>query len=382
MLSMTGYGKGEYIEGGLELTVEIKTVNNRYLDVSVKSPRIFAAYEDVIRTTVRKKLTRGHADVFVSLKDKRERPTALSVDLALAKAYISAAQALKAENPDLPDDVTLSSVLRYPDVLKQEDTPTLDEELTKALDSALNIALDKLNEMRAVEGQKLKEDMLSRVATIENLVAEISARAPQIAQEYREKLTARVKEYLDGAQIDESRLLTEVAVFTDKSNIDEELTRLKSHIEQFRSIAEEGIVGRKLDFLVQEFNREANTTCSKSNDVTITRAGLALKNEIEKSANKYKILNKRKGIDKQMKHVLLAVSGPSGVGKGTMVKTIIARRSDVVESVSCTTRPPREGEVHGKHYFFLSREEFERRIQEDDFLEYDEHGLLLILASG
>ena len=282
MLSMTGYGKGEYIEGGLELTVEIKTVNNRYLDVAIKSPRIFAAYEDVIRTTVRKKLTRGHADVFVSVKDKRERPTALSVDLALAKAYISAAKALKAENPDLPDDITLSSVLRYPDVLKQEDTPTLDEELTKALDVALNIALDKLNEMRAVEGQKLKEDMLARVATIESLVTEISARAPQIAQEYRDKLTARVKEYLDGTQIDESRLLTEVAVFTDKSNIDEELTRLRSHIEQFRSIAEEGIVGRKLDFLVQEFNLEANTTCSKSNDVTITRAGLALKNEIEK----------------------------------------------------------------------------------------------------
>ncbi len=282
MLSMTGYGKGEYIEGGLELTVEIKTVNNRYLDASIKAPRIFAAYEDVIRATVRKKLTRGHADVFVSVKDKRERPTALTVDIALAKAYISAAQALKAEAPDLPDDVTLSSVLRYPDVLKQEDTPTLDEELTKALDIALNIALDKLNEMRAVEGQKLKEDMLSRVATIEALVTEISQRAPIIAQEYREKLTARVKEYLDGAQIDESRLLTEVAVFTDKSNIDEELTRLRSHIEQFRSIAEEGIVGRKLDFLVQEFNREANTTCSKSNDVTITRAGLALKNEIEK----------------------------------------------------------------------------------------------------
>ena len=282
MLSMTGYGKGEYIEGGLELTVEIKTVNNRYLDVSIKSPRIFAAYEDVIRTTVRKKLTRGHADVFVSVKDKRERPTALTVDLALAKAYISAAQALKAENPNLPDDVTLSSVLRYPDVLKQEDAPSLDEELTKALDVALNAALDKLNEMRAVEGQKLKEDMLARVATIENLVAEISTRAPKIAQEYREKLTARVKEYLEGTQIDESRLLTEVAVFTDKSNIDEELTRLRSHIEQFRSIAEEGIVGRKLDFLVQEFNREANTTCSKSNDVTITRAGLALKNEIEK----------------------------------------------------------------------------------------------------
>ena len=282
MLSMTGYGKGEYAENGLELTCEIKTVNNRYLDVSVKAPRIFAAYEDVIRNTIRKKLTRGHADVFISFKDKRERPTSLAVDIPLASSYIAAAKALKAAHPELPDDITLSSVLRYPEVLKQEDSQSLDEEMTKALDAALNIALDKLNEMRLIEGEKLKEDMLSRVKTIETLVGEISTRAPMIAQEYREKLTARVKEYLENANIDEARLLTEVAVFTDKSNIDEELTRLRSHIEQFRSIAEEGIVGRKLDFLVQEFNREANTTCSKSNDVTITRAGLALKNEIEK----------------------------------------------------------------------------------------------------
>ena len=282
MLSMTGYGKGEYIEGGLELTCEIKTVNNRYLDVSIKAPRIFAAYEDVIRNTIRKKLTRGHADVFISLKDKREKETSLAPDLALAASYVAAATALKEAFPDLPNDVTLSSVLRYPEVLKQEDVTSLDEEMTNALDVALNIALDKLNEMRLIEGEKLKEDMLSRVKTIEDLVAEISTRAPLVAAEYREKLTARVKEYLADVKMDEGRLLTEVAVFTDKSNIDEELTRLHSHIEQFRSIAEEGIVGRKLDFLVQEFNREANTTCSKSNDVTITRAGLALKNEIEK----------------------------------------------------------------------------------------------------
>ncbi len=282
MLSMTGYGKGEYAEGGLELTCEIKTVNNRYLDVSIKAPRIFAAYEDVIRNTIRKKLTRGHADVFISFKDKRERPTALAVDIALAGSYVAAAKALKEAFPDLTDDVTLSSVLRYPDVLKQEDSQSLDEEMTKALDTALNIALDKLNEMRLVEGEKLKADMLARVDTIEGIVGEIAQRAPLIAKEYREKLTARVQEYLDGANIDESRLLTEVAVFTDKSNIDEELTRLRSHIEQFRAIANEGIVGRKLDFLVQEFNREANTTCSKSNDVAITRAGLNLKNEIEK----------------------------------------------------------------------------------------------------
>ena len=282
MLSMTGYGKGEYSEGGIELTCEIKTVNNRYLDVSIKAPRIFAAYEDVIRTTVRKKLTRGHADVFISLKDKRERPTALVTEMALAASYVAAAKAMKEAFPFLTDDVTLSSVLRYPEVLKQEDAQALDEELTAALQSALLQALEKLNEMRVVEGEKLKADMLARVETIEGLVGEITSRAPAIAKEYREKLTARVREYLEKVPVDEGRLLNEVAVYADKTNIDEELTRLRSHIEQFRSICEEGIVGRKLDFLVQEFNREANTTCSKSNDVNITRAGLALKNEIEK----------------------------------------------------------------------------------------------------
>ena len=282
MLSMTGYGKGAYAEGGLELICEIKTVNSRYLDVSIKAPRVFVAYEDVIRTTIRKKLTRGHADLYVSLKDKRERVSTLTTDLQLANSYVQAARTLKEAFPDLVDDVTLTSVLRYPEVLKQEDTVTLDEEMTKALDIALNQALDNLNAMRLVEGEKLKEDMLSRLNTIEILVEEIAQRAPQIAKEYREKLTLRVKEALEHVPVDEGRLFTEVAVFTDKSNIDEELTRLRSHIEQFRDIAKEGIVGRKLDFLVQEFNREANTTCSKSNDVTITRAGLALKNEIEK----------------------------------------------------------------------------------------------------
>ena len=283
MRSMTGYGKGEYSADGVELTCEIKTVNNRYLDVSVKAPRIFAAYEEVIRATVRKKLTRGHADVFVSLKDKRERATSLSCDLAVAGAYVAAAEQLKAAFPQLENDLTLSAVLRYPEVLKQEEeTQGLDETLTAALENGLNGALDSLNEMREIEGEKLKADMLARVKTIEELVGQISTRAPLISKEYKDKLTARVKEYLEGTAIDEGRILNEVAVFTDKSNIDEELTRLRSHIGQFREICKETVVGRKLDFLVQEFNREANTTCSKSNDVEITRAGLALKNEIEK----------------------------------------------------------------------------------------------------
>ena len=282
MLSMTGYGKGTYNDGELELTCEMKTVNNRYLDISMKAPRIFAAYEETAKGIVREKLTRGHADVFISFKDKREKPTALTADLALAASYIEAANALKEKFPTLPDDITVSTVLRYPEVLKQEETQSLDETLIAALKTALGAALDNLNQMRLAEGEKLKEDMLTRMQVIENLVEQISARAPLVAEEYRQKLTARVKEYLDGAAIDENRLLTEVAVFADKSNIDEELTRLRSHIQQFRAICKEGVVGRKLDFLVQEFNREANTTCSKSNDVEITRLGLALKNEIEK----------------------------------------------------------------------------------------------------
>ena len=282
MLSMTGYGKGSYEEGGLELTCEIKTVNNRYLDVSVKAPRIFAAYEEVIRTQVREKLTRGHADLFISFKDKREKPSALTVDAVLAASYVAAAEELKKQFPGVKDDLTLTAVLRYPEVLKQEDAQSLDEQMITALKHALNLALESLNVMRFIEGEKLKADMLSRVDTIQDLVEKISVRAPLVAAAYREKLTARIKEYLDGVTVDENRLLTEVAVFTDKSNIDEELTRLRSHIEQFRDICKEGVVGRKLDFLVQEFNREANTTCSKSNDVEITRLGLALKNEIEK----------------------------------------------------------------------------------------------------
>ncbi len=282
MWSMTGYGKGAYDQGGIELTCEIKTVNNRYLDVSIKAPRLFAAYEEVVRSLVKEKLTRGHADLFISLKDKREKNATLATDMALASSYVAAAKALKVAFPDLTDDITLSSVLRYPEVLKSEDTQTLDEELVLALTSAVKAALENLNAMRKIEGEKLQADMLSRMQEIERLVEKVSVRAPLVAAAYKERLTNRVKEYLDGANIDESRILTEVAVFTDKSNIDEELTRLRSHIEQFRSICQEDVVGRKLDFLVQEFNREANTTCSKSNDVEITKLGLALKNEIEK----------------------------------------------------------------------------------------------------
>lgn len=282
MLSMTGYGKGEYKNGGIELSVEIKTVNNRYLDVSVKAPKLFVSYEDVIRSRIREKITRGHLDVYINLTDKREKQKTMYVDLAKASAYLQAVEEIKENFPDLLNDVTVVSLLKYPDILKEEESSSLDDELLTALYSALDTALLKLNEMRKTEGEKLKKDMLSRMRTIETLVVRISERAPLVAENYKIRLKERMENYLKEIPVDEAKLLNEVAVFADKSNIDEELTRLQSHIAQFRDISESEIVGRKLDFLVQEFNRETNTVCSKSNDLAITQMGLNLKNEIEK----------------------------------------------------------------------------------------------------
>lgn len=281
MFSMTGYGRGEYKQGGLEVTAEVKTVNNRYLDVSLKCPRILAAYEDVLRTVVREKLSRGHADVFISFTDKRENRAAMTVDLQAAKAWVGMAEQLKAAFPEIENDVTLSFLMRQQDVLKQEDL-SCDEELAEGAKAALSAALDKLNAMRKTEGEKLAKDMLSRVDVVESLVAKVKERAPLVASDYKKRLEEKIKNYLNDVNYDVGRLLTEVAVFTDKSNIDEELTRLGSHIAQFREIASADLVGRRLDFLVQEFNRETNTICSKSNDIVITKLGLELKNEIEK----------------------------------------------------------------------------------------------------
>ena len=282
MFSMTGYGKGEYKEGGIELTVEIKTVNNRYLDVSVKSPKSFNCYEETVRSLVRGSLSRGHADVFIGFTDRRERALRLAVDENAARAYVEAARRVKALFPDIPDDFTLTALLRSGDVLRAEEEGGEDEQVGQALAAAVSAALEKLNAMRAVEGEKLAADMLARMDTIEGLVANIAARAPLVAEHYRTKLTERMREALADLPVDEARILSEAAVFADKCNIDEELTRLRSHISQFRSICREARVGRKLDFLVQEFNREANTICSKSNDIAVTNAALALKNEIEK----------------------------------------------------------------------------------------------------
>lgn len=279
---MTGYGRGEYKDGGVELCVEVKTVNNRYLDVAVRAPRIFTAFEDVIRSAVREKLTRGHADVFVSFSDKRRKERTIYLDEGAAQAYAEAARKIHSLFPDAENDFSVTNILRFPDVISQDEVSSADEECLNALKTALSSALDNLNAMRSAEGEKLEKDMLSRVDVIDGDVKEIEKRAPAVVENYKSKLDAKIKKILESTEIDEARILTEVALFADKSNIDEEITRLHSHISQFKEICKEKLVGRKLDFLVQEFNRETNTICSKSNDTAITKIALAMKNEIEK----------------------------------------------------------------------------------------------------
>ena len=281
MKSMTGYGRSTVSEGGIELTAEVKSVNNRFLDLSVKSPRIFLSREETVRAAVRRFITRGHVDVYLSYTDRRERVKNYAVDTGVARAYFQAAQVLKEVLPGVPDDTSLTFYLRQPDVVRAEENGEADEALLALLDRALEEALASLAQMRQKEGERLKEDLLSRMDTIENLTRAIASRAPLVTKEYREKLTERITEYLAG-KVDETRILTEAAVFADKCNIDEELTRLFSHIKAFREICALDQVGRKLDFLVQEFNRECNTICSKSSDKEVTALALDMKNYIEK----------------------------------------------------------------------------------------------------
>ena len=281
MKSMTGYGRGVSSENGVELTAEVKSVNNRFLDLSVKCPRIFLAEEERIRSAVRRYVTRGHVDVYISFSDKREKEKTYSVDSSVALAYQRAAKRLRELMPDVEDDTSLTFYLRLPEVVRAEESGEADETLIRALDKALEAALVSLTGMREKEGERLKADLLARVDTIESLTDSIAERAPLVAKEYREKLTERIGEYLTG-KVDETRILTEAAVFADKCNIDEELTRLGAHIKAFRDICKLDEVGRKLDFLIQEFNRECNTICSKSNDKEVTAFALSMKNEIEK----------------------------------------------------------------------------------------------------
>ena len=282
MQSMTGYGKAEYSQNGITLTVELKTVNNRFLDIIPKYPRAFISLDDLIRKTVQSKIKRGRVELFITYQNTNESGKTLVVDKSLAEQYVNLAKEF-ASDYSLTNDFCVMSLMRSPDVVTEQMGEDCTEELESVLKQTLENALDNLIEMRKTEGVKLEKDILSRAETVEKLVLEVAERAPLIKADYETRLRSKMEEILGDVKYDETRLLQEVAIFADKSNIDEELTRLKSHISQLRDICKTGIdAGKKLDFLMQEFNRETNTVCSKSNDLEITRRGLALKNEIEK----------------------------------------------------------------------------------------------------
>lgn len=282
MQSMTGYGKAEYAENGITLTVEIKTVNNRFLDLIPKYPRAFVSLDDTIRKVVQSKIKRGRAELFVTYSDMSSGSKKLVINEGLCEAYVQAAKTLS-EKYGIENDFTVVSLLKTSDCVAEEIGDDNSEKVGEILVETLNEALDELVKMRKIEGDKLKNDILTRDDEVERLVGEIEKRAPKINEEYESKIRERMTEILGSVDYDRGRLLQEVALFADRTNIDEELTRLKSHIAQLRNICKEEIdAGKKLDFLMQEFNREANTVCSKSNDVEITKYALALKNEIEK----------------------------------------------------------------------------------------------------
>ena len=283
MYSMTGYGKANVVCEGRELTIELKAVNHRFLDLNIKMPKIFSCCEDILRKTIAKNISRGHIDVYVNYSDKSEKEKHVDIDFGLAAGYVEAARQLAEKFEGIQNDFTLNSLMRIPDVLKAV-APEEDEEFLKSLVSkTVSIACDDLNEMRRFEGEKIKDDLLSRIDNVENFVVQIKEKAPDVAEEYSEKLKIRISEALADVDYDESKFLNEVAFFIDKSNIDEEIARLFSHVSHFRQlIGEDDCAGRKLDFLVQELNREANTICSKSNNAQLTSIALSLKNEIEK----------------------------------------------------------------------------------------------------
>ena len=282
--SMTGFGRSEYSDGKRNIICEIRSVNHRYSDITVKMPRRYSFAEDKIKQTVKEKLVRGKVDVSINVENLTENDVVIKLNKLAAGQYYENLKELK-EEFGLSGDIDLSLMSGMPDVLKAVPDVDDEEELTKAILVPVKEASSNLEKMRAVEGARLADDLIKKGETIKVILDQIEERSPLVVKDYMEKLRARITELLDGAaEIPEDRILTEAAVFADKCAIDEEITRLNSHLLQLKSIltGTESTVGKKLDFLVQEMNREANTIGSKANDITITNHMLNIKSEIEK----------------------------------------------------------------------------------------------------
>lgn len=280
--SMTGYGKNESVTEEKQIVVEIKSVNNRYLDVNVKCPRFMMFAEEKIKALVGKFTTRGKLDVFISVVSKKETGKKITVDTELVNAYISAFKSA-CEETGLSYDLSASRFLNNSDVVKVEFEQLSDEEIWAEFEPVISGCLENYNNMRAVEGERLKTDILAKTEKILSNVMEIEKIVPLNIESYKEKLYLKVKEAIEDVPVDENRILTEVALYIDKIGVDEEIVRLKSHIETMRSVLnEQGSIGKKLDFIIQEMNRETNTIGSKANDLKITNLVIENKNEIEK----------------------------------------------------------------------------------------------------
>ncbi len=282
MYSMTGYGKCTKFVEGREMTIELKSVNHRFLDINTKLPKMLICIEDTLRKTIQSKISRGRLDVFITYLDKRDLMKNVSVDLGLAEGYINAKNQL-VQKFGVLDDFSVNSLMKISDVIKPESQDDDLEALTELVKETTLGAITELNKMRFAEGAKLKKDIVDRITVLEENLVSIEAQAPIVVENYRKKITERVQAILENVEIDQNKLINEVAFFADKSNVDEEITRLKSHFVQAKQfINDEVLIGRKMDFLIQEFNRETNTICSKSNDLSLTNIAVSMKSEIEK----------------------------------------------------------------------------------------------------
>ncbi|MBO5460547.1 MAG: YicC family protein [Ruminococcus sp.] len=279
--SMTGFGRCEYQWEAKKFTVELKSVNHRYLDVNIRMPKKLNYFENAIRTLLKQYANRGKVDIFITYEDLSEAQVSLKYNATLAAEYVKYFQKM-AEDFQLDNDLRVSGLARLPEVLTMEERSEDEDELWKGLKTALEGAFTQFVETRKTEGANLKKDILEKLSCMEKTVEQIEVYSPEIVAQYRTKLEEKVKELLGDTQMEESRIAAEVILFADKICTDEELVRLKSHISHMRDTLEEEGIGRKLDFIAQEMNREANTILSKANDLTVSNYAISLKTDIEK----------------------------------------------------------------------------------------------------
>ena len=279
---MTGYGRAVETAGGRQFTVELRSVNNRYLDCSVKAPRILSFAEEAVKQAVKNSISRGKVDVFITIHSENGVDATVTLNTAVVEGYLAAMEQM-AEKYPVKNDISVSLLSRMPEVFSVEKPEVDEEQLLSDLMGVVAKALDSFDAMRVAEGKALENDLRSRGATIEALVAQVEAGNAQTVVDYRHRLENKLKEVLSSTNIDEGRILTEAAIFADKVAVDEETVRLRSHLQQmYGMLTSGGAVGRKLDFLLQEMNREANTIGSKCTDVRLARIVVEIKAELEK----------------------------------------------------------------------------------------------------